>query len=57
MTSTSPSSPSFAYVDCDVPPEQTLVEWRREREAARRAERAARRPLRLTRRLLGRWAT
>lgn len=57
MTPTSPSSPSFAYVACDVPPEQTLVEWRREREATRCAERAARRPLRLMRRLLGRYAT
>ncbi len=56
-TLNSASSLSFAYVECDVPPEQTLVEWRRERDAARRAERTARRPLPLTRRLLGRWAT
>ena len=56
MTSTAPASPSFAYVACDVPPDQTLVEWRREREASRRAERAARRPPRLMRRLLGKWS-
>ena len=38
MTSSSPSSTAFAYIDCDVPAGQTLVEWRRERDAARRAE-------------------
>lgn len=53
MTSTAPSSSAFAYIDCDVPAEQTLVQWRREREAARRAERPARRSLRVS---LLRWA-
>ena len=43
MTSTSPSSHAFAYIETDVPADQTLVEWRREREAARRAERRPRR--------------
>jgi hypothetical protein len=57
MTSTAPSSPSFAYDACDVPPEQTLAEWRREREATRRAERPASRAPRLVRRLLGTRAT
>ena len=56
MTFTSPKSRSFEYVECDVAPEQTLAEWRRDREAGRRAERAARRRLRLTRRRLGRRA-
>lgn len=47
MTSTTPSSTAFAYIECDIPAEQTLVEWRRERDAARRAERPARRLLRI----------
>ena len=47
MTSTTLSSTAFAYIECDVPAEQTLIQWRREREAARRAERRARRLLRV----------
>jgi hypothetical protein len=43
MTSTSPSSHAFAYIETDVPADQTLVEWRREREAARREKRRPRR--------------
>ena len=54
MTSTTPASTAFAYIDCDVPAEQTLVEWRREREAQRAAERPSRRGLRLW---FARWAT
>jgi len=57
MTSPTPSSHTFAYNDCDVPAEQTLTEWRRDRNAARRAERAARRPVRLPRLRRARWAT
>ena len=47
MTSTAPSSTAFLYVEADVRAGQTLVEWRRERHAARQAERTARRRLRL----------
>ena len=57
MTPTTRSSTSFAYIDCDVPAEQTLAEWRRERDAARRAERTARRRFRLPRLRRARWAT
>lgn len=57
MTSTTPSSTSFAYIDCDVPAEQTLAEWRRDRNAARHAERRARRPFRMPRLRRVRWAT
>jgi len=57
MTSTSPSSTSFAYIDSDVPDGQTLVEWRRDRDAARRAQRRPRRALGLSRLLRVRWAT
>ena len=39
MTSTAPSSTAFLYVEADVPADQTLVEWRRERHAARQAAR------------------
>jgi len=50
MTSTAlSSSTSFAYIDCDIPDGQTLVEWRLELDAARRAERRARRTFRLPR--------
>lgn len=52
MTTPTPSSTAFAYVETDVPAEQTLAEWRRERHAARKDERPARRWLRLVR-----WAT
>jgi hypothetical protein len=52
MTSTTPSHHCFSYIDCDVPADQTLAEWRREREQSRRAARRRRRirlisPLRL----------
>lgn len=43
MTSTTLSPHAFAYVDSDVPPDQTLAEWRLERDEARRAERRRRR--------------
>jgi hypothetical protein len=46
MTAIAPRSTSFAYVECDVPAEQTLVEWRRDREAMRAAERGTPRTLR-----------
>ena len=57
MTSTTPSATAFLYVESDIPAEQTLVEWRRERQAARQTERRPRRTFRLPwmRRL--RWAT
>jgi hypothetical protein len=57
MTSTAPASTSFAYIDCDIPDGQTLVEWRRDRVAARRAERPVRRTFRLPRLRPLRWAT
>lgn len=57
MTTTTPSSTSFAYIDCDVPGEQSLAEWRRERDAARRAPCRPRRAQRLSRMLRRRWAT
>lgn len=47
MTSTPPPSNSFSYIDCDVPGDQTLAEWRRERDQARRAEHRPRRSIRL----------
>lgn len=37
MTADPPASTSFAYIECDIPGEQTLAEWRDAREAARRA--------------------
>ena len=40
MSTTFPTDQSFNYVDSDVPPGQTLREWRRDRERARRDERA-----------------
>ena len=46
MNSIDLSATSFSYVDCDVPEGQSLREWRRERNAARRV---ARRPRRCTR--------
>jgi hypothetical protein len=51
MTTKSPST-TFAYIDCEVPGEQTLTEWRRERDAVELAKR--RRPWRL--RARERWA-
>lgn len=56
MTPSSPASTAFAYIDCDVPAGQTLAEWRRERDAARRAERPPRRLLRITLRHRERYA-
>ena len=56
MTSTAPLTSadltltSVAYVDSDIADGQTLVEWRRERDAARRELHAARRPQRRWRR-------
>jgi hypothetical protein len=49
MTSIAPTSTSFAYIQCDIPEGQTLVEWRLELDAARRAERDARRTFRMPR--------
>ena len=43
MTCTAPTQMSLNYVECDVPGEQTLSDWRRELDAAGRAERRARR--------------
>ena len=43
---------SFNYIECDVPEGQTLLEWRREIDAARRAERYARRTESRSRRVL-----
>lgn len=61
MTFTGPTSTAFAYVECDVPAEQTLVEWRRDLDAVRQAEltpRVAlrRRPRHRTRARRTRWA-
>ena len=56
MTSTAPltsadlTPTSVAYVDSDIPDGQTLVEWRRELDAARRQLDAARRVERRVRR-------
>lgn len=44
-----PTSTSFAYVESDIPEGQTLVGWRLDLDAARRAERDARRSFRLPR--------
>ncbi len=57
MTTRTPSSNAFAYIDCDVPAEQTLADWRRDRDAARRPQRRPRRIIRLSRVLRLRWAT
>lgn len=56
MTATPPSSTAFAYVESDVPADQTLVQWRRERRPDRRAEARLRRSLRLPRIWRPRWA-
>jgi hypothetical protein len=50
LTSTDLDATSFAYIQCDVPEGQTLAEWRRERDAARRAARRPRRRYRFWRR-------
>lgn len=52
---TKPPSNAFDYVDCDVPPEQTLAEWRRERDAVRLAQRLPRRLRRMVRKQWARW--
>ena len=58
MTTTTPASTSFAYIDCDVPGDQTLADWRRDRAAALRAQRRPRRRVTgLLRVLRPRWAT
>lgn len=56
MNSTTRSSTAFAYVESDLAAGQTLVEWRRERHAARQTERPVRRALRLPRPRRLRWA-
>ncbi|CAA9553070.1 MAG: hypothetical protein AVDCRST_MAG79-2853 [uncultured Thermoleophilia bacterium] len=56
MTSTALPSTCFSSIACDVPERQTLGEWRRDRDAARRAERRARRIFRLPT-LRPRWCT
>lgn len=43
ITSTDLALASVAYVESDIPEGQTLVEWRLELDAARRAERRVRR--------------
>jgi hypothetical protein len=50
-----PSSSAFSYIDCDIPAEQTLVEWRRERDAVRQAQRRPRRLRRMARQRWARW--
>ena len=47
MTPKTPSSTAFLYVEADIPADQTLAEWRRERHAARQAQRRPRRAFRL----------
>ncbi len=44
MTTTAPAHLTIDYVACDLRDGQTLVEWRRELDAERRAPRRARRP-------------
>ena len=51
MTSTALPATAFTYVDSDVADGQTLIGWRRERDAFRTAERRARRANRFPRRL------
>jgi hypothetical protein len=43
LTSADLARTSIAYVESDIPEGQTLVEWRLEQDAARRAERRVRR--------------
>jgi hypothetical protein len=52
---TKPPSNSFVYIDCEVPAEQTLAEWRRERDAVETAERRPRRLRRMARERWTRW--
>lgn len=42
MSSIDLTPTSFAYIDCDIPEGQTLLQWRCERNAARRARRTFR---------------
>jgi hypothetical protein len=55
MTSKNPPSTAFSYVDCDIPAEQTLVAWRRERAGVRQAQRRPRRLRRIARQQWARW--
>lgn len=57
MTSSKPSSTAFAYIDSDVPAEQTLTAWRRERDAVRQAQRRPRRFRRMARLRWARWSS
>jgi len=57
MTSTALNHMSFNYVECDVPGEQTLADWRHELDAARRAQRRARRPFWMPLLRRARWAS
>jgi len=50
MTSNAPLLTTLNYIHCDIPADQTLAEWRRELEAARRSERDAQRAERAARR-------
>jgi hypothetical protein len=43
LTSADLAATSVAYIDSDIADGQTLVEWRLEQDAARRAERRVRR--------------
>ena len=43
LTSADLAPTSLAYVESDIPEGQTLVEWRLEQDAARRAQRRVRR--------------
>ena len=52
---TKPPSNAFVYIDCDVPGEQTLTEWRRERDAVEAAERRPRRLRSMARERWARW--
>jgi hypothetical protein len=56
MTSTALTHLSISYVECDIPGDQTLVEWRRELDAARRAQRRAPRNFRFFPRLPFVWS-
>ena len=58
ITSADLTATSFAYIDCDLHEDQTLVAWRLERDAARAAARRDRRRRFSRPRLLPmRWAT
>jgi hypothetical protein len=54
MTTKFPSN-AFTYIDCDIPGDQTLAEWRRERDAVRLAQRRPRRLRRMARERWARW--